>query len=252
MSFLGTILGPLRRAAGRFVLPPEDLALSGSIFYKAAKLLFCEQIKGDYLEFGTFQGGSFIQAWRALSRAQAEVMQGGGRSSDKDRQAAQANWADMRFFGFDSFEGLSQPKDTDADTLAFEAGKFACSEAEFRSRVTAAGVDPRRVTTVPGWFDQSLTDATRARLNLRRAALVHIDVDLAEPAALALEFVTPLLQEGTVIVFDDWYCYRGRPDRGEQLAFRDWLARHPEWQATEYQKEGPWRNSFLIHARAQS
>ncbi|MGH9471088.1 MAG: hypothetical protein ACRD1N_12200, partial [Terriglobia bacterium] len=46
--------------------------------------------------------------------------------------------------------------------------------------------------------------------------------------------------------FDDWYCFRGNPDLGEQRAFREWAQSKPEWYFTEYQKEGPSRNSFIV------
>jgi hypothetical protein len=43
----------------------------------------------------------------------------------------------------------------------------------------------------------------------------------------ALDFVTDLVQDGTVVAFDDWYNFRARPDRGEQRACREWLERNP-------------------------
>jgi O-methyltransferase len=52
-----------------------------------------------------------------------------------------------------------------------------------------------------------------------------------------------------VLIFDDWYSYRGNPGLGEQRACAEWRAQHPEWILTEYQKEGPWRTSFIVNAR---
>ena len=65
----------------------------------------------------------------------------------------------------------------------------------------------------------------------------------------ALRFVGPLLTDGTVIVFDDWYCYRGNPGLGEQKAFNEWKTTMPEWVFSEYQKEGPWKTSFIASRR---
>lgn len=42
----------------------------------------------------------------------------------------------------------------------------------------------------------------------------------------ALEFVTDLLVDGTILIFDDWFLFRGRSDRGEQRAFAEWKERH--------------------------
>jgi hypothetical protein len=39
---------------------------------------------------------------------------------------------------------------------------------------------------------------------------------------------------GTVIVFDDWYCFHGDPQRGEQLAWNEFRQRHPELRFSEF------------------
>ena len=42
-----------------------------------------------------------------------------------------------------------------------------------------------------------------------------------------LDFLTPRVRTGTVLLFDDWHCFRNRPDRGEQRACSEWLERNP-------------------------
>lgn len=78
-------------------------------------------------------------------------------------------------------------------------------------------------------------------------SIIHVDCDLYSSAKTVLEFVKPLLVDGTIIIFDDWYCFRGNPNLGEQRAFNEWRATMPDWSFTQYQKEGPWRNSFIAH-----
>lgn len=105
-----------------------------------------------------------------------------------------------------------------------------------------------RVQVVPGWFSDTLTETTRAKLGTMLAAIVNIDCDLHEAARQALEFVTPLLQDGTVVLFDDWLAFRGNPNRGEQRACREWLAAHPEWSLTPFHKDhSPRRASFVLN-----
>ena len=98
---------------------------------------------------------------------------------------------------------------------------------------------------MPGWYTDTLTEATRTELLLEKVALVHIDCDLYESAKAALAFVGPLLEDGAIIVFDDWWLYRGRPEAGEQRAFAEWLAEHPQWRATELFRGTT--VSFLLH-----
>lgn len=59
----------------------------------------------------------------------------------------------------------------------------------------------------------------------------------------------PLLTDGTIIMLDNWYCFRGNPNYGEQNAFYEWRESMSDWIITEYQKEGPWRNSFIVNKR---
>ena len=68
---------------------------------------------------------------------------------------------------------------------------------------------------IKGWFDDTLNEETLRAHKMDKAVLIHVDVEYYESAKTVLEFVTPLLQNGTVIVFDDWYNYRGNPELGE-------------------------------------
>jgi O-methyltransferase len=82
---------------------------------------------------------------------------------------------------------------------------------------------------------------------MKKAAIIHVDCDLYASAKIALEFVKPLLVDGTVIIFDDWYCFRGKSEFGEQCAFNEWITTLPDWSFTEYQKEGvPTKNLIRL------
>ena len=48
-----------------------------------------------------------------------------------------------------------------------------------------------------------------------------IDCDLKESTQLALEFIKTSLQEGAIILFDDFLDYKGSMDKGECGAFED-------------------------------
>ena len=49
----------------------------------------------------------------------------------------------------------------------------------------------------------------------------------------------PLLTDGTVVIFDDWYSFRGNPNLGEQRACKESVASNPGCTLTVYQREGP-------------
>lgn len=247
-STLKTVLHPLRMLTGKFSHPYQTNV--GSIINKTAELIGSEKIEGDYLEFGVFRGNSVIDAYHTIGRAfGARTRDRESLHSDAYRGGITRLWDQMRFFAFDSFQGLPELTGIDAASNEFEEGKFACSVEEFNANLRAAKVDLRKVVVVPGWFDETCRPETIARHNMRHAAIVHIDCDLYESARVVLKFIEPLLVDGTIIIFDDWYAYRGNPGMGEQRAFREWTATMPEWTFTEYQKEGPWRNSFIANKK---
>lgn len=247
------ILNPIRRIVGRFVLNTEltdrldDLQLRSTILYKSARIIAAEKIKGDYLEFGVFSGGNFAFAYSAIQAAFGHASARNEWNTEQDIVQRQRIWQEMRFFAFDSFQGLPALGNIDSISRDFAAGKYACPESWFRQNISARGVPLEKVTCVSGWFDQLPTSDVVRSNGLKTAALVYIDCDLYESTRPVLEFITPLLVDGSIIIFDDWYNFKGSPDLGEQRACREWLERHSELTLSEYQKEGPWKNSFIVH-----
>ena len=76
-----------------------------------------------------------------------------------------------------------------------------------------------------------------------------IDCDLYESTVPVLDFLTDLVGQGTVLIFHDWFRFKGRPDCGEQRACREWLARNPQLELIEYWREGPQAVSFLVNLK---
>ena len=185
------------------------------------------KVDGDYLEFGVFQGKTFAAAWDAARRH--------GRD-------------DMRFFAFDSFRGLPDPAISPVDAGGeFEAQEFSSDRLTFDKALRRGGVDPSRVQVVAGFYDQSLPAHPPASLGLEAAAIVWIDCDLYSSTVPVLDYVTDLLGDGSILVFDDWHCFYSRPDRGEQRACREWLDQHPDVRLVEY-RDFHWAGrSFVVN-----
>lgn len=218
-----------------------------SIIERAARFVACEMIEGDYLEFGVYRGSSFCRAYQAISKAfSLRIAQKEGGASLEQQQRRMALWEQMRFFAFDSFEGLPPLKGLDTLTEDFAEGQYAASQEELRQAMDSAEVDAAKVKIVPGWFDQTCNQQTWDREALQKAAIVWIDGDLYDSARAVLSGITPLLQDGTIIIFDDWFTFRGNPDLGEQKAFYEWLETLSDFQAVPFHKEGTWRNSFIM------
>ena len=238
------MIGPLRRLVRRVVLSAED-SYTGEhgCIYTGASFVTWNQVEGDYLEFGVYRGESLVAAYRSLGKNRREHIASGFDSAEYQR------WRESppRFFGFDSFEGL--PQGTAERQVDYSAGAYGCSEAEFKANVSREGVDLGRVITVPGFYDRSLSEETKRKYGLTKAALVMIDCDLYESTVPVLDFLTDLVGQGTVLIFHDWFRFKGRPDCGEQRACREWLARNPQLELIEYWREGPQAVSFLVNLK---
>jgi len=184
-------------------------------------------LEGDYLEFGVFEGAHFTAAFHF----------------------ARLNKLDsMNFYAFDSFLGL--PEVTGVDRNAprqFSKGEYSCDAETFARNISRDGVEMNRVKLIPGWFSETLTDETKQSLKLQKAAVIWIDCDLYESTVPVLDFVVDYVQDGTVLIFDDWFCFNGNPVYGQQKAFKEWLERNPTISASEFHKYGWAGISFLLH-----
>ena len=229
--------------AGRFAIPERNFIGQHGCLQTGASFIAWNQVEGDYLEFGTYRGSSFIAAYHAIDKNRRNVV------SANPPTAELAAWKanPPRLFAFDSFAGL--PGGEAERQADYVEGAYACSEDEFRRNVSEGGVDMARVVTVPGLYDTSLTAEVKARHGLKRAAMVMIDCDLYESTVPVLDFITDLVGQGSIIIFHDWFRFKGSPNQGEQRACREWLQRNPQFELIEYWREGPQAMAFLVNFR---
>jgi O-methyltransferase len=167
-------------------------------------------LDGYYMEFGCHRGRTLRAAWDAF-----HVL------------------FDWTFVAFDSFQGLPEIPAIDR-APAWGPGGLCTPEEELVRLLAEHGMPRDRLLTVPGFYDRSLTPELAARLLPARAAVIYVDCDLYSSTVPVLEFVLPFLQRGTVLVFDDWFCFHGDPERGERRAFRELRQRHPGLRFEEF------------------
>ncbi len=193
----------------------------------AVEAAVVNQTPGDYLEFGVHTGRSFVRAFERYERMRRTLL------GYRDFQSVPASRlpAPMRFFAFDAFDrGFPEPEGPDATELRplhWEAGGMVTTEAEFVRSCHDARLDMDRVVVVPGYFEETATDALKSRHRLERAAVAHFDCDLYGSTRDALAFTTSLTQLGSVYIFDDYFRFRGSERHGQYRAFEEWRKRHP-------------------------
>ena len=217
--------GPLRLIAStaNYHIKADNPFLyeSARMIRTAFALVMNNRVPGDYAEFGVFEGRTTIEAWRAA------------RASGFD---------EMRFRIFDSFEGLPEVKGIDEGTV-FETGQYACTRERFEANMKKFGADLSRFDIVPGFYDETLP----RQKDDSKIAVAWIDCDLYASTVPVLEYLTPRLADGSVICFDDWFCYNGRPDAGEHLACREWLDKNPQIALRDYQTFHWAGKSFIVN-----
>lgn len=164
---------------------------------------------GDYYEFGVFRGYTLWSAFQACQRL-------GLRTT--------------RLYGFDSFQGLPAPEGTEETDGQFFAGQFACSKTQVSQHLTQQGIDWTRVELVEGFFDKTLTATLKASRPFQPVAVALIDCDLYSSTRDVLAWLASLIRDGSILLFDDWRTLND-PSLGQQRAFREFLARQPQFRA---------------------
>ena len=147
-------------------------------------------------------------------------------------------------FAFDSFEGL--PEVLKSEDGIFRTGTFNTSKKDFVEIVKKrSGVLLKEDQLIEGYYEKSLTDKLSERLP-KSVGFVHIDVDLYSSTITVLDFIKKFLVSGTVILFDDWYCFPPGKEMGERRAFNEFLKKYPEIVVEEWKNYSTFGKSFLV------
>jgi hypothetical protein len=133
-------------------------------------------VEGDIAECGVFHGGSSHLMLTATDGTSKHL------------------------FGFDSFEGLSEPKESDYVTQK-HTFKWKKHDMSFDENTTRKNLEKfnGRFSLYKGWIPERFNEVSQNRFSL-----VHIDVDLYEPTMSSIEFFYPRLSVGGFIVCDDY------------------------------------------------
>jgi hypothetical protein len=221
---------------------------TGALF-RAWGHVVANQIEGAYYEFGVYRGDAF-RASVAAHRVCRQWVQDQLASDEAWRRRTWDAYANIthHFYAFDTFEGI--PENAEGERT-FAAGNFSCSLGEFARRNREAGIlEGPGVRYVAGAFSEVAQRRAGELAGLQPAAIVNLDCDLYASARDALALVAPKLQQGTVLLADDWNTFRARRDQGERRALAEFLDRHREvavepWFTYEFAGQ-----AFLIHREA--
>jgi predicted O-methyltransferase YrrM len=120
-------------------------------------------------------------------------------------------WPNKQFFGFDSFVGLPEH---------WKGARYSAVNFDRKGRKPVVAPN---VTLVEGWFDQTLP-AFLAR-EQGPIGFVHVDCDIYASSKTVLDLVAAKLAPGAIIVFDEFFNYKGY-ELHEFKAFFEFVQQH--------------------------
>jgi hypothetical protein len=219
---------PVVSCFGRPIFYGDPTNIAGltyeGIFSRTSFIAKSLHATGDYLEFGVFDGRTMTLAWQTMKRLEG-----------------------MRFFGFDSFRGIQGAMA--AETSIFPDGSYYSNLETFEHNMKAAGVDAHRVRAVEGSFRDLFREpaALQATLGITRCLVAHIDCDVYEAAKASLNFLTGLVVQGSVLLFDEFHINGASNHLGERLALREWLAENSRISVEPWQDYASLARAFFVH-----
>ena len=148
----------------------------------------------------------------------------------------------FKSFAFDSFQGLPETDEMDG---YFKTGTFHTPEEKFKNIIkksTGQVLGPNQV--IRGFYKESLTSELCQRLP--KIGVLHIDVDLYSSTVEVLEFVRELLVSGSVILFDDYYCFNPDKPAGELCALNEFLETNTEFGIIPWKAYSTFGQSFFV------
>lgn len=199
-----------------------DEQLKFTHIFEAINYIRIAELPNSYFEFGCHSARTFSAAARA---------------------ARYFKMRDMEFYAFDSFEGLPEVKKKDDGF--FKTSSFNTNMPDFlRLLKKNSGLELPNSSCIKGYYKDSLTPMLLSKLP--KVGVVHIDVDLYSSTVEVLKFIKPLLVCGTVLIFDDWYCFPPGENKGEKRAFEEFCADHPNFKTEVWKNYSTFGKSFFV------
>ncbi len=165
------------------------------MFYEL--ILFKKSLKrygvelGNYFEFGVYEGDSTIAFYNALKKLKIENS--------------------MKFYLFDSFVGLPDKDNPKDNNQNWSKGMFTVNGVDnFKKIIKEKGLDPNRLNLVDGFYEKSLKG-----LSIKaKPGIVNIDCDYYSSTVTVLNYLKDIVNQGTLIYFDDLNSFFGSPNKG--------------------------------------
>jgi len=219
----------------------------GAVF-KAWGLVVTNKMKGGYYEFGVYKGETFRESYR-IYREYVDWMQSQSRSDEIWRR--KVKWeSEHQFYAFDTFEGMPENSENNEN---FAKGTFLGSLEEVKTAGEKVGmVEGDRIKYFKGLFSDIAKNQSEEIEKLPPAVIVNIDCDLYASTVDVLEIIAPKLQQGTVLLMDDYNYFCVDRNQGGRRALREFLEKHPEVEVEKWFPYSHLGQAFIVHIKNSS
>ena len=217
--------------------------------YRAWGHVVTNDLKGGYYEFGTYQGRSLIASYEVWKEyvgwidREKHSPEPWRREHDRD--------IDRFFYAFDTFSGMPENSEGNND---FAEGTFRSDLKTVTAKCRKAGlVQGINAQFFQGTFDKFLDGQQSIEIEqLQPAAIINIDCDLYASTVTALEIAKPKMQQGTIIMFDDYNCFNASNEQGERRALIEFLATNTDIKVEKLYSYAFVGQAFMVHRKKDS
>ncbi|MCH9626128.1 MAG: hypothetical protein S4CHLAM123_13200 [Chlamydiales bacterium] len=156
---------------------------------------------------------------------------------------------------FDSFDGLPEMSEVDRDNYEYQNGQWDKGALKtpqglevFLKQELQKKLGLQRVHAFKGYFENTL-EKVIATKKLSKALLINLDCDLHSSSKFVLQTLLEhdLIQDGTVLICDDWMTSFGNPNLGQRRAVQEILECYPQWSLEPYMNYGLGSQVFVMH-----
>ena len=209
-----------------FYKKPHDVGglTYAGMFNRIGNLVQGNSYSGDYLEFGAFDGRTISLAWSCMSHIQ-----------------------DMRFFAFDSYKGIVGSTADESDV--YPDGSYYSNTETFVHNMRVANADMSRVLPVQGNFLEMFKNPRelQEKYRIKRCRVAHIDCDVYKAAKASLDFISNVVEQGTILLFDEFHAHGARNDLGERRALKEWLEENPRLSVEKWHDYAAVSRAYILH-----
>ena len=200
------------------------------------KLIFwhlnVDQRPGFYMEFGVAHGHSMKAAILA------------SRFSNSRQLGVQS--MKRSFFGVDTFETFMSSNPIDIHPV-WKSDKFTKSLDQVKHRFRKEKVPISFLKIDASRLDKESPQSSEFKKSLiGRAAILLFDMDLYEPTKSALNWANEFIDEGTFLMFDEFFAFNGSQEKGEAKAFLEYSHQNPNLVFRDFATYGSGGKVFIV------